>query len=376
MNPRLGADPGLSKSTPGACPLLILLVFATLVVVGCQTLTQNGINADQHTDAATDPRLRSVTPEEKAQAEALLRRTAAFRRNDAHPEWEKLTTADFTLPPPYDIGVYTGFPSSYVQVKEYELQREHGPRLGISFDARDKRIRAYQWESAENLVAAEKEAGRVKRPTLTPAQAVDLAKSYIEQLMGKLPDDLVVDYVYVPGVAHQREEPNLEDLFPDGGTGYPSVCSEVFWEVRFTRHAGRLPFDWQGVLIRFSEQHGVERYLDLCFDRWEGRVKVGIEQAIRAANEALEGYPLGDPALLASGESIPPVLRLPLYVEEGHPFLMNVVEESPRAVHAVWKVVLRYAILWKTDLPGPLHWRRLTTYVDAETGKASIVETE
>ena len=262
-----------------------------------------------------------------------------------------------------------------VRVRSYFFERDGGPHIRLQVDADVGTIRFYYCYGLEELLRAEKEAGRLNKPTLTPAEAVKKAKAHVTRLRGRLPDDLVVDYVYVPSGDNEGVEddgfgapPDFEvsPLSNDRARG--DVMAETFWEVRFTRYAGAIPYDWQGVLVRFSEHYGVVSHTDYCFDEWKGEVEVGAEEAVRIAGEKLDEYLLTEIWDADSEDVDPPMLELPLRVEGGRPFLMNVVEAEPRAVHAIWKVALPYAVLWKETRPGIISWQKLVAYVDAETG--------
>ncbi len=299
----------------------------------------------------------------------LLKQTATFRRNKARPEWENLTTEDFICSAPCEqrLGLYFGAGAVYLKLRQYTLEQEGGQSLWFVIDPDNARIHRYWWDGAENLVQQEHE-NRILRPlSLTPGEAVEKAKAYVKDLMGGFPNDLVLDYIYVPGPAPSKRIEVPEEL---GGTDEPDVRSETFWEVRFTRYAGAVPYDRQAVLIRFSEHYGVLSYTNQYFDKWEGKVTVSAEKAIAIAERAHEKNPENSYFYFSDqANPLKNILERPMYVKDGRPSLKPVVKDNPRAVHAVWTVVLPYAIVREKHGPGPLRWEESELYVDAETGE-------
>lgn len=347
----------------------LALTFAT----GCGALGQ-GEETDRSGSAPAGERSgwRPASAREKVEIDELLKRTATFRRNKARPQWENLTTDDFICSRPFEWKLPRDFDiPECISLRACTLEREGGPSVWLTVDPENGRLHAYYWQDAEDLVRQERDKGELRPVSLTPADAVEQAKEYVRAITGNFPNDLVLDSMYVPGPVPNKEREPADGAFgPGTGDTDPDVLFEIFWEVRFSRYAGAVPYESQAVLIRFSEQYGVLSYTSQYFDKWEGEVTVGAEKAIAIAEKAHEKNP-GNSYWYFPDQANPlrEILELPMYVRNGRPSLMHVVKEDPRAVRAVWTVLLPYALLYEKSTPGALRWQEAELYVDAETGE-------
>lgn len=285
----------------------------------------------------------------------LLRLTAPFRECPDTPELASLTSKDMHVAKAERGKARYGFKCNEwiafaCDGKGMELRAKVNPQDGVLLwhrrpDITDKirlKIRMDEWE----------------RPALTPEQALERAKSYAIAARGSLPDDLLVEdvrYDFPPPESERNGDEDWADHLP--------VTTDL-WTVYFRRYAGRFLYQDEYIRVSFSERYGVTFYADHYFSEpWKGTVKVSQQEAIRRSQEPadrhLEEYAKRNGA----------IFRLPAYVQEGRPILMNVVKGNPKAVHAVWVVVHPFR---QWDLH--VNFYRTTEgileyHLDAETGE-------
>lgn len=225
---------------------------------------------------------------------------------------------------------------------------------------------SYQNWNVYEEIQRDAEAGRLLQSELTPAQALQRCEEYVRAMTGEFPDDLVLTEVRFPDT--------LVGPVDGGRERQPSSLAswQALWQVTFTRYAGNIPYDWQGVVAIFSEKYGVARYASQYRGEWSGQLVVSREEALETAEKWMMKYLdvtelSGRSFRYLSGEKVV-VLQRPLHVKEGGPFLMPLDQDNPDSVRPVWVVVLPSAPLLVRDESGFLAWCDVAAYIDAATG--------
>lgn len=300
-----------------------------------------------------EPEAQPLTEAQKVEANRLLQKTALLRRNEGHPEWERWTADDLSLDS-RDVGAWhvTWRPGtepiealgiSYVHREE----KGHGfSGLYLSVGTEDEVIRRYLNPYARSAAERdEREQGAIAA-TLTCEEATRKAREYVRSMMGGFPGDLVLEELYY-------------------GSGTP------FWYATFTRYEGWIPYLSQDVKLVFSERYGVAEYSNSYLDRWEGTIRISPGAAIKKAQTQKKRV---DRKVQRAGlylEAGRPsfVLRRPPRILSGHPYLMHVVKDKPREVHAVWNVAFPFQWLSDDSPASEGRWDEILILIDAETGE-------
>ena len=297
-------------------------------------------------------------------AQRLFEKTKHFRTG----RFADMRAADFKLRPavrsqqPLESVIEIRMPMA---VANYVREDNDQCSFSITADVRDGAVILYHNTDLLRAVDADLEQERVTAPELTIRQAVERAKEYVIALRGSFPEDLVLTHLHAAGIPVA-----VGDAEHENASRRPSA-SKALWSMQFTRYSGAIPYVWEGITLSFSEEYGVARYASYYFDKWEGTVLVGPDEALRLARRHLAHYrePKNIPGVtrVEVVKDNVLVLERPPYLKEGRPTLMHVVPESPRTVHAVWLAIFPYAIEPSTR-PGTAIWRQWEVHVDAETG--------
>ena len=365
--------------------LLQLAPLAALCLVpGCRSessVVSGGLDAGGGSRFDT----RALTSEEQVEAEKLLERTAAFRKIEAHPRWEKWAARDLRLlsSEECESTILESWHSGPVRIPlraaTYVLRRDTHATLSFAYDEEDGSIRDYSNLYVRRAIEQELLAGENLDPELTREQAVARAKEYVASVVGAFPGDLRLDMVQYIRPQTDPRDIDWTSFEPSGRSVTPKQAIALIrrhqgpdlydyaWSVRFYRYAGDMEYTSDELVIRFSERHGVERYFDKCYEPWDGKITVTADRA---------------EAIAARADIQKHVWRSPEYPREKYrltvlkprvrgerPVIMHVVKDDPRKVRAVWAVGVPYAWTPVDGSEEPQEYDRIGVLVDAETGE-------
>lgn len=359
------------------------LFLATLFVVpGCRTARESvmGLGRDDR------PSPRPLTREEKAEAGRLLQRTALFRKNGAHPDWEKWAARDLRLLATGEAKSSGEWPLWEIEVPlrsvAYVHRRDAEAFFAFTFDDDGRTVRDYMNNYVRRAIERDLAAGNDPEPKLTPEQAVTRAKAYVAGVLGGFPDDLRLESVRYVRPQEAREGQDGAPPPPEGRWMTPEAAIERIkgygetglydyeWAVRFYRYAGHMRYISQELVIRFSERYGVERYFNKCYDRWDGKVAVTADEAEAIAARANIGdYVWRFPRTVRYPRDTYRLAVLQPRVRGKHPFLIHVLTDKPKEVHAVWIVDVPYDWVLADGSEEPQESFKTEALVDAETGE-------
>jgi len=307
------------------------------------------------------------TPEQEQIADRLFRLSAPFRACAAFPDWENLIIEQvevLELRKEKDRSNSRGLAGT--DRVHFGFLTGDGLAVSIQFDPQDGVLRSYWYDGVSERVRDDLENDRWVMTGLSPQEALAKSREYVRLAKGSFPDDLVavsVRYDEPPDEFYREEHEDWARWIDS------STCA---WKISFQRYSGRMRYGGgglttlpgvegitlnfpEGITLAFSEQYGIHYYHDnYSSETWQGNIKVTQEKAIEISAPLAKAY--------FDEDEYEYELVRPPYVFEGRPVLMNVVEDNPRAVHAVWVVVYPYSNFSYAD------WRAVF-YVDAETGE-------